>query len=72
MTQTREITRLAYSVSELCAASGARKNSVYAAIKRGDLQAVRIGAQGPKGKLLVTAESAHKWLTPPPRPETEQ
>lgn len=72
MTQTREMTRLAYSVGELCAVSGARKTSVYAAIKRGDLQTVRISPQGPKGKLLITAESVHKWLTPQPRPEPEQ
>ena len=72
MTQTGEVTRLAYSVAELCAASGAHRTTVYGLVKTGVLEAVRTSAQGPKGKLLITAESVHKWLTPQPRPEPEQ
>ncbi len=69
---TQASERLSYSVNELCAVSGARTRSIYSAIKRGDLKAVRIGSPGTRGKLLITAESVHKWLTPPPEPESEQ
>ncbi len=65
---TQASERLSYSISELCDLSGAGRKSVYAAIRRGDLKTVRLSSDG--RKLLVTAESARRWLTPKAEPES--
>ncbi len=71
MDTVRSTERLSYTVSELRAASGAGTNAIYSLVKNGVLEAVRMGPE-PRGKLLITAESARRWLTPAPPPEIEQ
>ena len=50
-------TPLAYTVKEACACSRAGKTTLYAAIRRGELVARKLGS-----KTLILAEDLHSWI----------
>ena len=49
--------RLAYSITEACEVSSVGRTTLYAAIKRGDLQSRKVGR-----RTLVTAKELLAWL----------
>lgn len=62
--------RLAYSVAELSERSGVGVKTIYAAIRRRELETVRLGEPGTRGKVVIPAASAHRWLAPRAEPES--
>ena len=57
-----KIERLAYRPKDIIAATGIVRTAVYAAIKRGELKAVRAGER----TLVVPAENLREWLASMP------
>jgi hypothetical protein len=66
------VQKLAYNMREARAATGAGENTIAEAIKRGDLETVRVGLKGPGRRILITARSLEKWVTPQLEHDAEQ
>jgi excisionase family DNA binding protein len=58
------IERAAFSIAEFCAQTGVGKDSAYAAIRKGDLVAVKLGK-----RTLVTAKARDEFIANLPRLE---
>lgn len=54
--------RLAYSVAELCQTLGVSRDGIYAAIRRGELSAIKMGR-----RTLITHEAVEAFLLQLPR-----
>ncbi|GAA4642002.1 hypothetical protein GCM10023115_03140 [Pontixanthobacter gangjinensis] len=52
-----EITKLAYSVQEACAATSLGRTSIWNHIKEGRLRAIRVG-----GRTLIPADALHSLI----------
>ncbi|SDO20549.1 DNA binding domain-containing protein, excisionase family [Filomicrobium insigne] len=52
----------AYSPAEICRRNGIGKTTLYAEIKAGRLEAIKVGR-----KTLITASAEQTWLTTLPR-----
>jgi len=60
------VEKLSFSYKEARLATGAGEQTLREAIRRGDLKVCRVGPAGPGRRVLITADSLKRWLTPQP------
>jgi excisionase family DNA binding protein len=56
--------KLSYTVKEARQVTGAGTTTIMQALRRGDLQSVRVGITGQGRRYLISAESLKSWVTP--------
>lgn len=64
MALRQPVPKLSYNLEEALAATGVGRNTLLAAIDRGELAVRRIGPDGPGRRILIHGPSLEAWVRP--------